>query len=407
MRPSLFRLCTRPYSLTRCMSSCWTPLHQHTGSAKRSQYSIGTSAVKRSRLRREYWHLAQDAATFGDVWNALAGRSKVKGQKVKLFRYQLANLSTLPANADMRKVEASHLCGNRACFAPGHIAWEAHHSNTSRDWCHADDDFACGHMPACIRGPISRTVLVPGERRRGGRRRADAAWSVAPSSVPTPSPAILAAASSTFPTPPVTPPFTLSNQLPSLAGPSRPAAVRRSSHSSSWAHRSSSASPSSSHSLRTSRASSELSVVPDSEDEGEGAAAQEAEVELAKVELERPPEERASSVAVLDLTASDDEYVAFGDIEVEEDDELVLVSFKDTQRDPTPDTWNRPKRLFDLVSTELATLARPQKRQRHALPITARLTVSVRRILGKRLFRVHRPLTSWYQAIKGCWRWIE
>ncbi|BGP35318.1 hypothetical protein JCM10296v2_007154 [Rhodotorula toruloides] len=312
-------------------SPCWTPLDQETGSAKRAQYSIGTSAVKRSRLRREYWHLAQDAATFGDVWNTLAGRSKVKGQKVKLFRYQLANLSTLPAGADMRKVEASHLCGNSACFAPGHIAWEAHFANTSRDWCHADGDFACEHVPACFLFQANGVEVDVDEPMR----------------------------------------------LPS----------------------------------------SELSVVPDSEDEDEEAAEPEEElvVGLGKVELERPAKERASSVEVLDLTASDDESIAFGDIEVEVDDDLVFVSFTKVQREQAADARQHRKRLFDLVGTELATLERPQKRQRAAPPIVARFVFSAERIFSKsrirsrigRVFRANRPLAAWIQAIRASWKWIE
>ncbi|BGP11331.1 hypothetical protein JCM10049v2_007236 [Rhodotorula toruloides] len=400
-------------------SACWV----RPKGDQRPTFSIGTTVAERHRLRPEFRHLAAAGLTFKRLRDKLEQRRASSSDKLKLSRASLSNLSNLPD--DMRNLDASHRCGDARCFAPGHIAWEDHALNTNRDACIGDSQMTCNHSPSCIRGAIVHQVTVKGTSTRPGRRRkgvpppsaygGDTPAPETPTRTSTKSSSSVANAPA-LPTPPLTPPPTLANQLPSLADPSRSAAGRRPSVSSPASRRSLSASTASSHSSRTSRASSELSVVPDSEDEDawEAFEEQEDEGEKVAVELEaRVSSKRRRSVEVLDLTESDDEDVEVVRAEDGGNDAKVRASEdRDERRMKLHDeVQHRRKRLFDLVSAELATLERPRKRQRHTPPITARLAVSVRRTLRKigmvRLFRAHRPLESWVKAFKGCWRWIE
>ncbi|EGU11505.1 hypothetical protein RTG_02675 [Rhodotorula toruloides ATCC 204091] len=403
-------------------SSCWI----RPQGDDRPTFSIGTTLVERHRLRPEFGHLATARLTFKRLRDKLEPCRASSSDKLKLSRAALCNLATFPGNS--ADLDASHRCGEPRCFAPGHIAWEDHTLNTNRDACFRNLRTTCLHSPSCIRGAVIKRVTVKGTSARPGRRRKGvpppSAYGGDTPAPETPPPTSTKCSPTNdtpaaLPTPPLTPPSTLANQLPSLAGSSRPAGSRGISSSPSSAARlppaSTSSSPSSS---RTSRASSELSVVLDSEDEDawEAFEGQEVEVEKARNEFEeRMSYERRRSVEVLDLTGSDDEDVEVVRAEGGGNDAGALVASsagRDGGRmEGQDEVQRRRKRLFDIVSAELATLERPQKRHRPALPTPLSLVLPAARILRhsqiSRMFRAHRPLASWIQAIKSCWRWIK
>ncbi|BGP27602.1 hypothetical protein JCM10295v2_006576 [Rhodotorula toruloides] len=165
---------------------------------------------------------------------------------------------------------------------------------------------------------------------------------------------------------------------------------------------------------RTSRASSELSVIPDSEDEEAWEAFEGEEQEMGKFAVQgvEPTAGGARpSIEILDLTQSDDEDVAQVEAGSGAQGKRALVSTDEARPDFQLETQQRRKRLLDLITTELATLERPKKRQRLDASPAHRLLRSAFLVLSKarfsRFLRARRSLASWAQAVKSRWAWSE